>query len=212
MSSEAGHSTNYRKWSNGFSRVLRELERELEVEAQASVRAAARSTNELDEFSATFTNLFKKSGSRSHLFYHRQPIDEYTGFIEDRCCACDETVFGDGQFFRRKLYCPGCFLKADIHTCYACHHPIDGRAIFALGRAWHPEHLTCTKCDSILSGGRFYVNSGLLYCRAHFGQQIADICHACREPLFEASIQWANKTYCPDHFRCDLCATSLKAK
>ncbi|VDN11295.1 unnamed protein product [Dibothriocephalus latus] len=97
-------------------------------------------------------------------------------------------------------------------TASAIVRPIDGRAIFALGKAWHPEHLTCTKCDSILSGERFYAESGLLYCRAHFGQQTAEICHVCREPLFEASIQWANKVFCPDHFRCDLCAKHLKAK
>ncbi|KAL7058700.1 hypothetical protein AAHC03_013564 [Spirometra sp. Aus1] len=177
MSSEAGRNTDYRKWSHGFSRVLRELEQELKVAEQASIQGTAKGTrtNDLDEFSAAFTNLFMRSGSRGHLVDHRQPVDEYTGLFEDR-------------------------------------HPIDGRAIFALGRAWHPEHLTCTRCNSVLSGERFYVKSGLLYCRSHFGQQTAEICHDCREPLFEEFIQWANKFFCPDHFRCEICAKNLKAE
>ncbi len=88
---------------------------------------------------------------------------------------------------------------------------IEGRVALALGKAWHPEHLMCCKCEEILSGGSFYEMDGQPLCLYHYRCVTQEICHKCRNLLPQCLIEFANKFYCVEHFTCEVCDKVLPA-
>lgn len=53
--------------------------------------------------------------------------------------TCRKDLDGDCKELDGKFYCPACHSKALVATCAACHRPIEGRSITALGKQFHPE-------------------------------------------------------------------------
>ena len=50
----------------------------------------------------------------------------------------------------------------------------------ALGRFWHPEHFTCTKCLNQLSNQTFVVEGDEPYCEPCYEKSVAPMCEECK--------------------------------
>ena len=80
------------------------------------------------------------------------------------CTMCKKELNSNCKELDQKLYCPPCYEKGEQHcppwrfglfkpfslflsplcvatqgACAACHKPIQGRSMTALGKQWHPE-------------------------------------------------------------------------
>ncbi|NXG39794.1 LPXN protein, partial [Dromaius novaehollandiae] len=68
-------------------------------------------------------------------------------------------------------------------ACAACRKPIAGKVLTALGRAWHPEHFTCTRCGQELGGRPFFERGGQAYCEEDYHQAFSPRCAYCAAPI-----------------------------
>ena len=48
----------------------------------------------------------------------------------------------------------------NFSVCAACKKPIEGRAVSAIDKKWHPEHFVCAHCEKPFAGERFYEHKG----------------------------------------------------
>jgi hypothetical protein len=55
-------------------------------------------------------------------------------------------------------------LQLTFSVCAACKKPIEGRAVSAIDKKWHPEHFVCAHCEKPFAGERFYENKGDMKC------------------------------------------------
>ncbi|NXG64497.1 LPXN protein, partial [Hemiprocne comata] len=69
--------------------------------------------------------------------------------------------------------------------CAACHKPIAGKVLTALGKAWHPEHFTCARCGQELGGQPFFERHGRAYCEEDYHQDFSPRCAYCAGPIRE---------------------------
>ena len=53
-----------------------------------------------------------------------------------------------------------CYTHYFLSVCGACKKPIEGRAVSAINKKWHPEHFVCAHCERPFAGERFYEHSG----------------------------------------------------
>ena len=61
----------------------------------------------------------------------------------------------------------------------------------ALGKSWHPEHFTCTKCKKALQNQSFVVEGEDIFCEPCYEKSVAPQCEKCKAPITgvsEASI------------------------
>jgi len=113
----------------------------------------------------------------------------------------------DGTF-----YCQLCWDTKIQDVCAACKHTIEGRAIKAATKAWHPEHFVCSHCERPLSGDKFMLNEGKPYCQFHYMKMFGVRCFYCDNRSSMQVIKVLNKNYCEDHFFCAGCDTLLEEK
>ena len=72
-------------------------------------------------------------------------------------------------------------------TCAACDKPIFGKVINAMKRAWHPEHFTCSQCDTELGNVTFYEHNNTPYCEKDYHELFAPRCAYCNGPILDVS-------------------------
>ncbi|NXK14504.1 LPXN protein, partial [Herpetotheres cachinnans] len=72
-------------------------------------------------------------------------------------------------------------------VCTACHKPIAGKVLTALGKTWHPEHFTCAHCGQELGGQPFFERGGRAYCEDDYHQAFSPRCAYCAGPIREVS-------------------------
>jgi len=146
------------------------------------------------------------------------------GAILDRCITalgkkwhpehfiCGQCLqpFPNGNFFERdgRPYCENDFFSLFATKCGACHEPIKGDCINALGQQWHPEHFVCTYCGKAFSG-TFFEHSGKPYCEAHYHQQSGSCCAGCGKPITGRCVNALEKKWHPEHFVCAFCMNPL---
>ena len=53
----------------------------------------------------------------------------------------------------------------------------------ALGKFWHPEHFTCTKCCKQLSNQTFVVEGDEPYCEPCYEKSVAPMCEECKHTI-----------------------------
>ncbi|XP_069738299.1 transforming growth factor beta-1-induced transcript 1 protein isoform X2 [Phaenicophaeus curvirostris] len=91
-------------------------------------------------------------------------------------------------------------------VCGACHKPIAGKAVRALGLAWHPEHFSCGRCGvDLAGGGGFCEKDGVLYCPRDYGSLFSPRCALCAQPILGRMVTALEKTWHPEHFCCVKC-------
>lgn len=71
--------------------------------------------------------------------------------------------------------------------CNACDKPIVGQVITALGKTWHPEHFTCTHCNSELGTRNFFERDGHPYCESDYHNLFSPRCAYCNGPILDVS-------------------------
>ncbi|NXF55215.1 LPXN protein, partial [Oceanites oceanicus] len=76
---------------------------------------------------------------------------------------------------------------APAGVCATCHKPIAGKVLTALGKIWHPEHFTCTRCGQELGGRPFFERGGRAYCEEDYHQVFSPHCAYCAGPIREVS-------------------------
>ncbi|NXQ82558.1 LPXN protein, partial [Nyctibius grandis] len=96
---------------------------------------------------------------------------------------------------------------APAGVCAACRKPIAGKALTALGRAWHPEHFTCARCGQELGGQPFFERGGQAYCEEDYHQAFSPRCAYCAGPIREPHVLLTalDQTWHPEHFFCAHC-------
>ncbi|XP_071657464.1 transforming growth factor beta-1-induced transcript 1 protein-like isoform X2 [Patagioenas fasciata] len=75
----------------------------------------------------------------------------------------------------------------DKGVCGGCRRPIVGKALVALGRPWHPEHLVCGHCGEALGESPFLERGGVPYCPPDYGRLFAPKCAQCHQPILQGS-------------------------
>ncbi|XP_064369364.1 leupaxin isoform X3 [Dromaius novaehollandiae] len=90
-------------------------------------------------------------------------------------------------------------------ACAACRKPIAGKVLTALGRAWHPEHFTCTRCGQELGGRPFFERGGQAYCEEDYHQAFSPRCAYCAAPIRQKVLTALDQTWHPEHFFCAHC-------
>uniref|UniRef100_A0A8C8ATM1 Leupaxin n=1 Tax=Otus sunia TaxID=257818 RepID=A0A8C8ATM1_9STRI len=94
---------------------------------------------------------------------------------------------------------------ASAGICAACHKPIAGKVLTALGKTWHPEHFTCTRCGQELGGCPFFERGGQAYCQEDYYQAFTPRCAYCAGPICEKVLTALDQTWHPEHFFCAHC-------
>jgi len=125
------------------------------------------------------------------------------------CAMCKKELNSNAKDLDGKLYCPPCYEKATQAACGACHKPIQGRSITALGKLWHPEHFVCGKCEKSFSGSTFYEFQGKPYCEPHFNELTGASCGRCGRPAAGRVITAINRKWCENHFTCIGCEIDI---
>ncbi|NXX81645.1 LPXN protein, partial [Urocolius indicus] len=118
---------------------------------------------------------------------------------------------------------------APAGTCAACHKPIAGKVspsssspprpfpqlpslpdassqvLTALGKTWHPEHFTCSRCGQELGGRPFFERHGQAFCEEDYHQAFSPRCAYCAGPIREKVLTALDQTWHPEHFFCAHC-------
>ncbi|XP_064900372.1 transforming growth factor beta-1-induced transcript 1 protein [Columba livia] len=97
----------------------------------------------------------------------------------------------------------------DKGVCGGCRRPIVGKALVALGRLWHPEHLVCGHCGGALGGSPFLERGGVPYCPPDYGRLFAPKCAQCHQPVLQEVVTALGHTWHPQHFCCAHCGKPL---
>ncbi|ORZ30754.1 hypothetical protein BCR44DRAFT_1443963 [Catenaria anguillulae PL171] len=100
-------------------------------------------------------------------------------------------------------------LESHDRTCAACHQPINGAYVQALGQDWHLDHLACTICAKVLTATTFYEHQGALYCQTHHSDLVAPRCAYCSTAITDRCVTALGQQWHPDHFFCSQCGKPL---
>ncbi|NXX24957.1 LPXN protein, partial [Nicator chloris] len=93
----------------------------------------------------------------------------------------------------------------------ACHKPIAGKVLTALGKTWHPEHFTCARCGWELDKGPFFEQGGWAFCE-DYHQAFSPRCAYCTGPTCKKVLTALEQTWHPEHFFCAHCGKVLGAE
>ncbi|CAJ0745087.1 8254_t:CDS:2 [Entrophospora sp. SA101] len=101
-------------------------------------------------------------------------------------------------------------LSSSIHNiaslnCGGCGKSITGKVLSAMGKKWHPDHFTCTKCNTSLEHVAFFEQDGLPYCHLDFHELFSPRCGYCNTPIEGQSITALGKSWHVGHFFCREC-------
>ncbi|XP_053550750.1 transforming growth factor beta-1-induced transcript 1 protein isoform X2 [Bombina bombina] len=87
-----------------------------------------------------------------------------------QCFVCNvcKTPFVSGSFFENDglPLCETHYHSVRGSLCAGCDQPITGRCVTAMGKKFHPQHLSCTFCLRQLNKGTFREHEGKPYCQA----------------------------------------------
>jgi paxillin len=90
-------------------------------------------------------------------------------------------------------------------TCGTCKGAILGEMIQALGRSYHPEHITCGNCRQPLGTRNFYDYNGAPHCENCYQELFCPKCAHCDKPVLDRCITAMGKKWHVDHFICTQC-------
>eukprot|EP00003_Mantamonas_plastica_P014350 TRINITY_DN248_c0_g1_i3.p1 TRINITY_DN248_c0_g1~~TRINITY_DN248_c0_g1_i3.p1 ORF type:complete len:420 (+),score=122.35 TRINITY_DN248_c0_g1_i3:790-2049(+) len=129
------------------------------------------------------------------------------------CHECGAELRGGQCFeFDNELYCEYDYNKLIASCCAMCKKKIDGRALNALGRQFHPECFACSICESSLSDGQFYEKDGKAYCETHYYSLFGKMCANCEKPITGKGIYAIEQNWHETCFLCVGCNCNLAGK
>ncbi|XP_077129684.1 transforming growth factor beta-1-induced transcript 1 protein isoform X1 [Ranitomeya variabilis] len=101
-------------------------------------------------------------------------ISALNGLWHPQCFVCHvcHSPFVNGSFFENDglPLCETHYHSCRGSLCAGCDQPITGRCVTAMGRKFHPQHLSCTFCLRQLNKGTFREQEGKPYCQACFAR------------------------------------------
>ncbi|GET00834.1 paxillin-like isoform X3 [Rhizophagus clarus] len=123
-------------------------------------------------------------------------------FVCKKCGITLEHV----AFFERDgdPYCHLDYHELFSPRCGYCETPIEGQAINALGKTWHPEHFFCRECGNLFEGG-FRVHDGFPYCDKDWMRLFAPKCKGCKEGIRGEFTSALDGMWHRDCFVCTTC-------
>uniref|UniRef100_A0A0N5AXP7 LIM zinc-binding domain-containing protein n=1 Tax=Syphacia muris TaxID=451379 RepID=A0A0N5AXP7_9BILA len=137
--------------------------------------------------------------------------EEYFHPYHFECTKCNTELEETARIFKNSLYCPKCYDRLCM-TCAACKHPIDNeRSIFALNKHWHVEHFVCSKCERILTDGKYHERKDRAYCESCYIKIFSKTCFKCGHTL-QNYITIFKKDWCPTCYTCTECDRLLSPK
>jgi paxillin len=71
--------------------------------------------------------------------------------------------------------------------CQACHKPIVGQVVTALGKTWHPEHFQCVHCGIELGTKNFFERDSEPYCETDYHNLFSPRCAYCNASILDVS-------------------------
>lgn len=92
--------------------------------------------------------------------------------------------------------------------CPFCDKVVEGQAVTALNKNWHPEHFICTRCTQSLIGGeskQFFEKEGKPYCEKCYLKEFAPKCAKCSDPIKGKAVTALEQHWHPEHFQCSKC-------
>ncbi|KAH7729613.1 CBN-ALP-1 protein [Aphelenchoides avenae] len=94
-----------------------------------------------------------------------------------------------------------------VPVCEFCRKDIRGAFVLATGKAWCPEHFTCSNsaCNRQLLDCGFVEEKGHKYCEKCFETLIAPICGKCGLPITADCLNALQKQWHPECFVCAHC-------
>ncbi|KAG8433379.1 hypothetical protein GDO86_017601 [Hymenochirus boettgeri] len=97
-------------------------------------------------------------------------ISALGGLWHPQCFVCNvcHTPFVNGSFFENDglPLCETHYHSRRGSLCAGCDQPITGRCVTAMGKKFHPQHLSCTFCLRQLNKGTFREHDNKPYCQA----------------------------------------------
>jgi paxillin len=91
--------------------------------------------------------------------------------------------------------------------CAYCQIEINGQAVMALHKYWHPEHFKCADCQQPIGIGAFQERDGKAYCGRH--AEGGPVCHKCQQDLRGSFLKACGNTFHKECFICVDCNKSL---
>jgi len=128
-----------------------------------------------------------------------------------RCADCGMQLSPDNCYeHENDLYCKIHYDALFRKICSKCDKPIVGRLVTAMGRHWHPEHFQCTICKEMLGENDFYENEAKSYCQEHYIELFGRYCAVCGDAILRDGINFLEKDYHEQCFKCTKCEDHLK--
>jgi hypothetical protein len=127
-----------------------------------------------------------------------------------RCAACGKP-FRQGRYAERdgKPYHADCYRRQFGPRCAGCGEPIEGEAVSALGKVWHPEHFLCTACKRPFDDAGYVIHRGRPYHEACYRERFAPRCAGCGEPILGQGVKALGRHWHAEHFVCAHCGRPL---
>jgi Protein kinase domain/LIM domain len=117
------------------------------------------------------------------------------------------SLIGNGRY-----YCEDDYIRKFTAVCHSCNeHITTGPTLRANGKAFHPEHFACSKCDESLRNQPFFEKDDQLYCRTHFEEANARPCAECSELVLRDGFQHNGDAYHKTCLSCAICNTTFGA-
>lgn len=127
------------------------------------------------------------------------------------CNQCGIILTHEAKTHEGKLFCSLCYAKVKLKYCFACKLPIEGRAISALGKSWHPEHFVCSVCEVPLGNVKWYEHKGQAYCETHYHRLIGKVCFKTYDSMLQGEINAIGNLWGKENFDCFGCGINLSS-
>ncbi|KAJ1562653.1 hypothetical protein HK096_006158 [Nowakowskiella sp. JEL0078] len=99
------------------------------------------------------------------------------------CSLCSKPIQGNVFEHKGVVYCASDFTNLVAPTCRACHNPVQGETICAMGNTYHRACFVCTKCHKNFENKSFYVFNGEPYCKIDYHDCNNSLCGECQLPI-----------------------------
>src|SRR5579883_3371204 len=101
--------------------------------------------------------------------------------------------------------------NANINIVFYSKHPITLSPMWALGKAWHPEHLLCAHCKKPIDPNVGHVErNGNVYCPTDFAHLFLPKCRSCGLPVEREAVGSSDgKLEGKWHVKCFGCHVSI---
>ncbi|KAI0988456.1 hypothetical protein GJ496_008683 [Pomphorhynchus laevis] len=173
-------------------------------------------TNEIEELMASLSDLQDSEHGTYEKINDLQSKNKLTKDenkqsveVSVKCTKCDELLQHGSVFeYKGKIFCKRDLNNVFNPNCFTCNQPILNRMISAFGQNWHPEHFTCSICNSDFDVDGFHLSmdgSNKVYCRQCFVKSMAPKCNRCLEVILENYIVALKAYWHPACFSCSVC-------